>query len=116
MDVLLRAWGGTAMSDEVLNRVLAAMTEVRAQMTSLQTELISNRESLRKEIKDRLDEFRTDLMAQREPKRAAKKLGKNVREETRNLGEQLSALAELVRHIQTRVDQLEEGRGEGSPQ
>jgi len=53
------------MSDEILNRVLAAMTEVRTQMTSLQTELISNRESIRKEIKDRLDEFRADLTAQR---------------------------------------------------
>ena len=44
------------------------------------------------------------------------KTGKKVRERIESLGEQMSALTKMVRRLEKRVEKLEEGRGEGSPQ
>jgi hypothetical protein len=38
-----------------------------------------------------------------------------VRERLESLDETVGALTRIVRRLQTRVDKLEEGRGEGSP-
>ena len=67
-------------------------------------------------IKTEQTNLRTDLMARLDPEHAVKKISEDVRERIESLDEQISALTKMVPRLQTRVDKLEEARGEGSPQ
>jgi hypothetical protein len=65
-------------------------------------------------IKTEQTTLRTDVMAQLDPKEVVRKIGEDVRGDILSLNEQISALTKMVLRLQTRMDQLEEGRGEGS--
>ena len=132
------------MSDSS-DSILRALHELQSQVASLHRDLneqiVDLRGGLRSEFAHRLREvtselatLRTDVMARidhlqdalTEQRQSdvvtvatadrAERIVKSLQEDNMSLGEQISALTKMVRRLQTRVDKLEEGRGEGSPE
>jgi predicted nucleic acid-binding Zn-ribbon protein len=93
-------------------------TALRADVTTLRTDVTT----LRTDVMARIDRLQDALTEQRASDVVtfgaadrAEKIVKSLQEDNLSLGEQISALTKMVRRLQTRVDKLEEGRGEGSP-
>jgi hypothetical protein len=112
--------------DSNIRRILSGISALELNVTNITVELTDLRADVttfRTDVMARIDRLQDALTEQRQSDvvtfgaaERAEQIAKAAREDNLSLGEQLTALARMVRRLQTRVDQLEEGRGEGSPQ